>query len=637
MTHSKTKNYFFLKLFFTVFFLCFGLLSTGMLDAATASVTKSRDQIEDKYKWNLEDIYPSVDAWKADKKDIAQKLPQAASFKGKLGESPRQLYDALSYVFNLYRRLEKLYVYAEMLSDQDISRSAPMAMKQSMGKMYTEFNSLISYIEPEILALPLSTIENFFKEKPELKPYARYIENIQRMKQHTLNDSQESIIAQAGHIAGIAEETHNVFGNAEMPYPKVTFSDGAEVVVNVPGYARYRAGSSRADRIKAYNAFFSTLGKFKGTLGVLLNGKIKENLFYTKIRKYDSVLENALYPKKIPTGVYTNLIKSVHRALPTLHRYLRIKKKMMGLKELHYHDLYPDLIKGTDTRYKYETARRLVLKSLQVLGKEYTGKLEEAFDNRWIDVFPSIGKASGAYSSGSYDTHPYVKLNYNGKFNDISMLAHELGHSIHTYFSNKSQPYPTAGYASFIAEVAATVNEALVSDYVLTVTKDPRERLALLGNFMEACRMTLYRQTLFAEYELVINQLAEKGERLTGDRFDEIYLDLLKKYYGHDKGVTIIDPLYRHEWGYISHFYLGFYNYNYSTSFAAAHAIAEKITGQGKPMVKKYIEFLSGGSCIDPIPLLKKIDVDMTTDGPVQLVVEKMERALDEIERLTKK
>lgn len=636
MKHANVTTSFFFKSFTVIFFLSCAILLPGLLNASGTTAAKTQKQAADTYKWNLEVIYPTVAAWKAEKEDIAAKLKKAASFKGKLAESADRLYDALSYIHGLYRKMDKLYVYAELRSDRDIRQPEPLSMKQEAGKMYTKLASSISYIEPEILAIPASTIEQFLKTQPGLKPYKRYIDNILRMKQHTLSDKEESIIARAGHITGIAADTHNVFGNVEIPYPGVTFSDGSRTVMNVPGYARYRAVSNRDDRVKAYKGFYSTLGKFNGTLGVLLYGKIKENLFYAGVRRFDSILESALYPKKIPVSVYTNLIASVHKALPTLHRYLRIKKKMMGLKELHYHDLYPDLVKGTDTRYKYEDACRMILKALRVLGKEYTGKLEEIFHNRSIDVFPRTGKASGAYSSGSYDTQSFIKINYNGKFNDISMLAHELGHTMHSYFTNRKQPYPTSHYASFIAEVAATVNEALVSDYALGTIKDPQERLALLGSFMEACRMTLYRQTLFAEYELLFNQMAEKGESLTGERFSQLYLDLLKKYYGHDEGVTVIDELYGHEWGYISHFYLGFYNYNYSTSFAAAHALAEKISAQGQPMVEKYIEFLSSGSTIDPIPLLQKVGVDMTTDEPIQLVVKKMNRALDEIEKLIK-
>jgi oligoendopeptidase F len=636
MKDSKVKNSFFFKGLVVILFLSFGILLQAFPDAPGTAPAESREQDAEKYKWNPEAIYPTAASWKAEKEDIAGKLKKAASFKGKLAESADRLEDALSYIFDLYRKMDKLYLYAELLSDRDISQSEPLAMKQEMGKMYTEFASSISYIEPEILALPSSTIARFFKMRAGLKPYKRYIENILRMKRHTWGDSEENIIAQAGHITGIASDAHNVFSNVEIPFPEVTFSDGSREVMNVPGYARYRAVSNRDDRIKAYNGFYSTLGKFKGTLGVLLYGQIKENLFYTRVRKFDSILEHALYPKKIPTTVYINLIESIHKALPTLHRYLKIKKKMMGVKELHYHDLYPDLVKGADIRYSYEDACLIIQKALQVLGSEYTGKLKESFANRSIDVFPRPGKAAGAYSSGCYDTHSYIKINYNGKFNDISMLAHELGHATHSYFTNKNQPYPTANYASFIAEVAATVNEALVSDYVLSTIKNPQERLALLGSFMEACRMTLYRQTQFAEYELLINQMAEKGESLTGERFDQVYLDLLKKYYGHAEGVTVIDELYRHEWGYISHFYLGFYNYNYSTSFAAAHALAEKISVQGKPMVKKYIGFLSAGSTIDPIPLLQKVGVDMTGDEPIRLVVNKMNRVLDEIEKLIK-
>lgn len=595
---------------------------------------RSRETIDEKYKWNLADIYPSVEEWQKDKATFPERFQKAASFRGSLKTSGKHLFEALEYIHNVIKDFDKLWVYASMLSDQDTRESEPMAMKEELNQRWTTFTSSLSYLEPEILSIPEEKLNQFFEEEPKLEVYCQYIDNIQRIKAHILSEAEEKIIAQTGLMSGIAQGVHNVFGNADMPYPVVTFSDGTEVVLDVPTYTKYRYSSNSEDRIKVFSAFFGALGRYRRTYGALLSGKIKENLFYKGVRKYDSVLEMSLYRNNIPATVYTNLIKNVHQSLPLLHRYLRIRKRMLGVDELHYYDFYPDLVQNIEIKFPYEEAQEILKKALSVLGDEYISKLEEAFNNRWIDVYPSRGKASGAYSNCAYDTHPYIKLNYNDRFADMSMLAHELGHALHSYYSNKSQPYVNSNYSSFVAEIAATTNESLLADYVIKTMDDPEKKLSLLGNWVEAFRQTVFRQTLFAEFELLVNHMAEKGETLSGDRFSEIYLELLRKYYGHEEGASVIDDIFGHEWAYISHFFLGFYNYQYSTSYAAALALAEKILTGGEDMVKRYIDFLSSGCSDYSIPMLKKLGIDMTANEPFELAMNKMSKAMDEMEKI---
>jgi oligoendopeptidase F len=420
-----------------------------------------------------------------------------------------------------------------------------------------------------------------------------------------------------------------------MPRPTVTLSNGEEARLDAAGYTANRATNIREDRIKVFEAFFAALDDFRRSFGTNLNGEVQKNIFYKNAKKYDSCLENALDGNNIPTSVYHKLIENTNKNLASLHRYLKLRKRMLGVDELHYYDMYPSLVKEVDLAYSYDEATEIVKDALVVLGEEYVATLDRAYNERWIDVYPTRGKLSGAYSSGgAYDVHPYILLNYNGKYEDMSTLTHELGHTMHSYFSNKHQPYVNASYPIFLAEVASTANEAILMDHVMKSINDPEKRLSLLGSQLEGFRTTMFRQTQFAEFELRIHELAEKGEALTGDKFTEIYIDILKKYYGHDQGVTVIDDLYGIEWAYIPHFYYNFYVFQYSTSFMASQALAEKMLSGDPRMVKKYLDFLSSGSSEYAIPTLKKVGIDMTTDEPFNLAINKMNKIMDDIEKI---
>jgi len=594
-----------------------------------------RENIAEQYKWKLSDLYRSIDAWKKKKTYLEGEIEEIELFKGTLSKSGKKLFEALDFYSHLEKEFLRLFAYASMLSDQNTMESEPMGLKQQMTHLQTQLKSVSAFYEPEILAIPEKTIKMYIKNTPELQTYMHYLTDILRRKKHTLNQSEERLVAQAGLMAGTAHEIFNILSNADLPYPEVQLSNKEKVRVDPINYALYRESKNRDDRKKIFNVFFETLQKFQRTFGTQLYGELKKNLFYKNVRNYDSSLHASLDQNNIPVEVFYKLVENVNKNLDTLHRYLRLRGRMLGIKDLHFYDAYPSLTEEIDLTYTYDQARDLIQKSLSILGKEYNTVVKRSFEEGWIDVFPNMGKRTGAYMDGiAYDVHPYILLNYKRKYNDVSTLTHELGHALHSYFSNKNQAYVNSHYPIFLAEVASTVNEALLMDHMLKNIKNKNERLALLGHLLDGFRGTLFRQTQFAEFELKINQLTEDGESLTGDRFTELYLEIFKKYYGHDDGVMTIDDQYGVEWAYIPHFYYHFYVYQYSTSFTASQAIVAKILEGEAGIVDKYLTFLSSGCSDYAIPTLQKIGIDMTCDEPFDLTIKKMNQVMDEIEIL---
>lgn len=612
--------------------------TVAVLSLAGSAQERDRAKIPDKYKWNLADIYPDVGAWRAAKARVEAELPEIRSYQGKLGSSPQVLASTLDELYRVDKELSRLIVYASMLGDQDTRQSEPQGMVQEMQRLAAEFGASASYIEPEILKLGSETVEKFIAAEPRLKIYAFYLRDVLRRASHTLSDSEEKILADAAPLAGSASNIYGILSNADFPYPSVTLSDGKPVKVDQAGYSELRTRANREDRQKAMSAFFESLGSFSRTFGTTMNSSVQKSLFYAKARKYPTTLEMALDSANIPVSVYTRLVDGVNRSLPTFHRYLKLRKRMMGVDQLHYYDLYAPLVASVDLTYSPEEAQKHILLSLQPLGPDYASVVQRAFDNRWIDLFPSEGKRSGAYSNGgAYDVHPYMLINYLGQYNDVSTLAHELGHTMQSYYSNKVQPYATANYPIFVAEVASTFNEALLIDHMLGQIKDDATRLSLLGNYLENIKATVFRQTQFAEFELRVHEKGQKGEPLTGDALAKLYADITKKYYGHDAGVCIVDDYVAHEWSYVPHFYRDFYVFQYATSFTASLALAEKVSAGDEQAKKRYLTFLSAGGSKYPIDLLKEAGVDMTTDEPLDLTIRKMNQIMDEMEKLLAK
>jgi oligoendopeptidase F len=511
-------------------------------------------------------------------------------------------------------------------------------MRQEMVQLAAAFSAEASYIEPEILRIPKATLEKFIASEPRLTVYRFYLEDILRRAAHTLSDSEEKILADAGPLAGSPSNVYNILSNADFPYPTVTLSDGKAVKLDQAAFSTLRALPNRADRQKVMSAFFEALGGFSRTYGTTMNSEVQKVLFFAKARKYPSALAMALDGPNIPAPVYSRLVDGVNRALPSFHRYLKLRKRMMGLDELHYYDLYAPLVGSVDLEYTPEEAQQHVIAALEPLGPEYVSVLKRAFNERWIDLFPNPGKRSGAYSAGgAYDVHPYILMNYNGKYDDVSTLAHELGHTMQSYFSNKTQPYPLASYPTFVAEVASTFNESLLIDHMLGTIKDDDARLAVLGNYLEGIKGTVFRQTQFAEFELRMHEMAQKGQPITGDALAKLYMDITKRYYGHEQGVTVVDDYVAHEWSYIPHFYRDFYVFQYATSFTASSALAAKVKAGDEAAKKRYLAFISSGGSKYPIDLLKDAGVDMTTDEPLDLTIKEMNRVMDEMEKLLAK
>ena len=602
-----------------------------------AFAQKERSETEDKYKWNFTDLYASDEAWSAAKEQLVKEMNQIAEFKGQLGTSADMLLKYMEYSNELMKEGYRLYIYASLKSDADLRDSENMARVKEIRQVFIEYGQKASFVSPELAAIPESKMKAFIKEEPKLEIYKMGLMDVYRMKMHTLSQLEEAVMAKTGMITGTAGSTYSVFSNAEMP--RVEFMiDGEMQELTSANFSVARSSADRQLRQDATKAYWDNYLKYEGTFGEMLNGQIKVDVFRAKARNYNSALEASLKPNNIPVEVYHSLVENVNNNLGTFHRYLKLKKRMLDVNELMYSDIYAPTVKGVELKYSYEEAQDLILKSLKPLGKEYIEVVDRAFNNRWIDVYPNVGKRSGAYSNGgAYDVHPYILMNYTGQYNEVSTLTHELGHTMHSYYSNKTQPFATADYATFVAEVASTFNEVLLNDMMQKKLKDDDLRLSLLMSMLDGFKGTLFRQTQFAEFELAIHEAAEKGTPLTGKALTKMYGDITRKYYGHDKGVCTVEDNIAVEWAAIPHFYMDFYVYQYSTSFVASQALAAKVLEGDKEATKRYIEFISSGGSDYPIELLKKAGVDMTSSEPFDKAIATMNSIMDEIEAILDK
>jgi oligoendopeptidase F len=608
------------------------------LTIESGAQSRDRAQIPENFKWNLTELYPTDAAWRAAKDKLTADIKKLRDYQGKVAASAATLAAALDLQAGFNKELNRLYSYANLLADEDTRVSSHEAMRQEMVQLAAALSAESSFIEPELLKAGESAVKAFVVSEPRLKVYSFYLSDVFRRAGHTLSDAEEKLLADAGPLAGNPSSLYNILSNADFPFPTVTLSDGKSVKLDQSTFGALRALPNRADRQKVMSAFFTALGSFGRTFGTSMSGEVLKVQFYSKARKYSSALESQLDGPNIPATVYSRLVDGVNKNLPVFHRYLKLRKQIMKVDQLHYYDLYAPLVSSVDLKYTPGEAQKLILAAVAPLGTDYQATIGRAFDSRWIDLYPNEGKASGAYSDGgAYDVHPYMLINYNGQYNDVSTLAHELGHTMQSYLSNKTQPYPLAGYPIFVAEVASTFNEALLIDYMLGQIKDDDARLSLLGNYLENIKATVFRQTQFAEFEIRMHELAAKGDALTGEGLAKLYMDITKKYYGHDQGVCVVDDYVAHEWSYIPHFYRDFYVFQYATSFTASAALAEKVK-TGDPRARaRYLAFLSAGGSKYPIDLLKDAGVDMTTDEPLELTIKTMNHVMDEIEALLAK
>lgn len=596
----------------------------------SAKELKKRSEVEKKYTWATEDLYAADELWEKELEELKKVPAELETYRGHLGESADTLYRFLQRNDEIGVMIGRLYSYAARKKDEDTTNPVYQAMSGKMASVYNDISAALSFSTPELVAIPEETYDRFYAEKEELKLYKRMIDNELRVKEHTLSEAEERILAAAGEVTELPGDAFSIFNNADMQFPVVSDGEGGKVRLTHGNYIHLVENADRAVRKEAFEALYSVFSQFRNTFAMLLSGQIKQLSFYSKQRKYASNLEAALYRNEVPVSVYKNLIQTVHDNMGLMYRYVKLRKKMLGVDELHMYDVYTPIVSGVDMKIPFEEAKKIVYDALEPMGEEYRKLLKEGFDNRWIDVYENVGKRSGAYSAGSR-VHPYVLLNYAGNLDSVFTLAHEMGHALHSWYSNNNQPVVYSDYRIFVAEVASTCNEALLMQHLLKTTKDPKERAYLINHALDGFRGTLYRQTMFAEFEMIINEKSEKGETLTAEELGRIYHDLNALYFGED---MIIDPQIDVEWARIPHFYYNFYVYQYATGYSAAMALSAKILKEGESAVKDYIRFLSGGCSTDPISLLKIAGVDMSTPAPVSQALKVFEGYLDELEAL---
>lgn len=591
---------------------------------------KSRNEIEEESKWKIDKVYASVEAWDQDFQYLKEHAPQLKEFQGRLGN----IIDLKAYLKvqeELSRLLEKLYVFAHMKSHEDTSNSEFQTLVNKIDPFMAEFSSYSAFFTPEILSLEDGTIEKMIESDDELKVYDTFFKVLLKEKPHILSKEMEELLASASDCLGAPESIYSMLTNADLSFGKIKDENNHEVELTEGNYSSFIKSKDRRVREEAFKLLFGTYKQFENTLATSLTSSLKTFIFYAKTRKYASSLEASLKPNDIPVEVYKNAIETINHQLKSLHRYVELKKKLLGLDEMHMYDLYVPVIDVPKTHIEYNDAVEMVKEGLKSLGKEYLEIFDEGIHEGWVDVYENKGKRSGAYSWGSYDTMPYVLLNYNYELNDVSTLAHEMGHSIHSYYTRKEQPYVYGNYTLFCAEVASTTNEILLISDLINKEQDKNKKLYLINQELEQIRTTVYRQLMFAEFELITHETLENGGSLTSDDLNQIWFDLNKKYFGPE---MIVDEEIQIEWARIPHFYSDFYVYQYATGYAAASAFAKSILENGETAVEKYKGFLKAGGSLYPIDTLQQAGVDMTTPKPLEATIERFNELLDMLEEL---
>lgn len=602
-----------------------------MAEQTAVKKLQERKEISAEDTWRLEDIFSSDDAWEKEFQEVKGMIGKIQDFEGTLSKSAENLYEALQYQDAISSRLGKLYTYAHMRYDQDTTNSFYQGLNDRATNLYTLVASALSFVVPEILTMKEEEIAKFLQEHDELSLYKHSLDEINRQRPHVLSAKEEALLAEASEVLSASSNTFGMLNNADLTFPSVKDENGEEVEITHGRYIRFLESEKQEVRKNAFKAVYETYGKYKNTFASTLGGTVKKDNFQAKVRNYDSSRQSALSNNNIPETVYDNLVNTVNKNLHLLHRYVELRKKVLGVDELHMYDLYTPLIKDVKMAVTYDEAKEYILKGLTPLGEEYSEILKEGFENRWVDVQENKGKRSGAYSSGTYGTNPYILMNWQDNVNNLFTLAHEFGHSVHSYYTRKTQPYPYGNYSIFVAEVASTCNEALLNDYLLKTIDDDKKRLYLLNHFLEGFRGTVFRQTMFAEFEHKIHELAQSGEALTSDLLTETYYELNKKYFGDS---IHIDEEIGLEWARIPHFYYNYYVYQYATGYSAATALSKQILEEGQPAVDRYLEFLKAGSSDYPIEVLKKAGVDMTQSTPIEEACKVFEEKLKEMEEL---
>lgn len=591
------------------------------------------------HQWDLAALYADVADFNAAKDAFVKDAKDIAKWKGRLGESAQTLRASLDHYWELEERIRRLESYAGRLSDQDTRVQANKALQSEVSQARSRFAEASAYLDPELVAIPEATIEAYFASEPGLAVYERPIRETLRRKKHILSPAEERILAAASDVARAGSSLYSIFENADLPRETIALADGTNVKLTDANYGKYRRAPLEADRDRLAESFFAQFKKFEQTIGEMLYTQLKVHRFYAEMRGYESTLAASLDYDDIDPAIYRSLIAAANQHLPTFHRYLNLKRRALGLPVLEYQDLYVPFVAESKIEMDWAEAARVLPESLSPMGEEYVALIRRSLAERWIDVYPTEGKRSGAYSSGwAYGVHPYVLMNYNDEYSDVLTLAHELGHALHSWNSNETQPIATADYSTFVAEVASTFNENLLNDYMLKKVQSDDERVYLLGNFLDGTiKGTFFRQIQFAEYELLVHEAVEKGEALTGETLSKMYIDLVRRYYGDADGVCKVPQFYESEWSYIPHFYYNYYVFQYSTSVAAASALSQKVIDGEPGALERYAALLRSGGSKDPVSLLKDAGVDMTKPDAYAALMDRANRYMDELEKILDK
>ena len=591
---------------------------------------KKRSEIAVEDTWATEDLYPTDEAWEQELATLEQDKEELASYDGKLASSAQNLYHYLFAMENCDEKASRLANYCMRKADEDTRNATYQAMTGKFMSVIVAIGAATAFETPQILSLSDEEMDKFYEEYPQLERYRRYLTNIRRKKEHVLSPAEEKLLASTGEMSQAPDSIYGMFADADLKFPDAMDCEGMPHTVTQGTFVPCQESPDRVLRKNAYESLYHTFAGFKNTAAALLNAQNKQLKFYAEARKYPSAFEASLNNTQVPTSVYLNLIEAVHQNVDKMHRYVRLRKKLLGVDELHFYDIYTPLVADVDKKIPYAQAKQTIYDALAPLGEDYRAILKEGFENRWIDVYQNEGKRSGAYSAGAA-VHPYVLMNYSGTLDSQFTLAHEMGHALHSYHSNKYQNPIDSGYVIFVAEVASTCNEALLMEYLLSKTTDRKERAYLINHFLDQFKGTLYRQTMFAEFELFMGKLVQQGQTLTPDVLCAEYRRLNELYYGPD---MVVDDEIAMEWARIPHFYYNYYVFQYATGYSAAIALSRRILSEGEPAVKDYIRFLSGGCSKSPIDLLKDAGVDMTSPAPVNQALELFGTLLDEMESL---
>lgn len=593
--------------------------------------SKERQQIPLEYRWKLEDVYPDQDSWENDFRRVRELLLEIQAFQGRLGDSAGALWEVLQKSEELERTADKLFVYSRMRRDEDNANHRYQVLFDRIEALSVEAGSVTAFMVPEMLTIDEERLYRFMEEQPELALYRHYFEELLRQKEHILSAAEERILAMSADLSSATGNIFSMLNNADIRFPSITDEHGHEVELTKGRFGGFMESSDRRVRKDAFTSLYSTYSGLKNTLATTLTASVRKDIFYARVRKYPGALEAALDQDNISPRVYQSLIEAVHGKLDYLHRYMKLRKKLMNVDELHFYDLYVPLVQEHQKPFSYEEAREIVLQGLAPLGTEYLQVVKQGLENGWVDVFENQGKTGGAYSWGSYDTHPYILMNFDGKLNDVFTLAHELGHAMHSYYSNQTQPFVYSQYSIFVAEVASTVNESLLIEHLLRNSRERREKMYLLNHYLEQFRGTVYRQTMFAEFEKLVHERVEVGEPASEEDLSQIYKDLNARYFGAE---VVLDDEIRVEWARIPHFYSAFYVYKYATGFSAATALKQMILTEGQPALERYMRFLKSGGSDYPMNILKEAGVDLTRGGPVEDALETFGRLLTKLEKL---